>query len=753
MASKDNKKGFMDFFLNHSKKFMITVSLLSVLVAVMVVGAVWYLSSGDIVATYGNKKVTKTEYDDAKAKCEGFYAYNKDEKSNKQCATSQVEDMILTKALESEAEKRGITVTDEEINKKYNDLVAAYENEEAYKQAIKNAYGWTPEYAKANQKTEILKEKLASSMLRDRDVYGVYIRYDWSTAEGEQKQKDEDLSKKVLEDNFYTLMKNGAKEDEILKKLEVLKSGANTWDTLSNNWVRYKGINAKNEKDRFEGREDWAAVASLKKVGEVTPVFRSSGGYYMIYRLEGLSSGSYNDWEDFKQSVVQKAKINLLSYRFDRTQKEASDKIKSLVSTGNKLFGVKEAKAHLLHCDTWWLGSAPKKYYACSDCVTGTHFNQPYGTFVDGSNPSLKLAGVQVTAQLTDNNEPGVVQPYGIAPGCKTKELGRTGAHTHPEPRTVTATSDSNGNISVGSKESYSLSCNARWHYDIEKSGYKNIAYRDRKLQSNGGDDPIDATLTSWSNKWETYYGAYQNENTDNDGTIYLKLHVHPQGELKEVSCDSATSDISAKGWTYDADGDGQSNRVRFHLYKSGDNPNLSDDDDWNWSPQNIIGPLYLANQEPGGHSFDVKVSSYDKTLCDPTKEECKLYAAGLDDFGGFIKHINLPHWENGVATWGVKFSCPSSPPSPSCTLTPNRQTIRQGESVNMSWSGDPAKTHFTLRAPGLSDIPISTSPISLMPPKTTTYTLYDNTGATTCSTQITVTPHQSGTENPVPPN
>jgi len=116
----------------------------------------------------------------------------------------------------------------------------------------------------------------------------------------------------------------------------------------------------------------------------------------------------------------------------------------------------------------------------------------------------------------------------------------------------------------------------------------------------------------------------------------------------------------------------------------------------------------------------------------------------------GSVCAVSMDNTRNVTATFS---GSPPPPPVVSCTISPTQISKKQGESTNVTWSDDPAKAPFLLRAPGISDIPLTTSQISLMPAQTTTYTLYDKDGATTCQTKITITPHQSGTENPAPPN
>ncbi len=504
------------------KKIITFLIIATILLAVVgVSGYFVYVANQNIVAQLGDKKVTKTEYEDAKAKCDSFYIYNKDAKSQKRCSDTQIEDLILRKALETEAEKRGITVSQDEINKRYTGMAAAYGGVDNYNASLKATYGWTPEYVKGNFKRDILEEKLAPYLLNSRSVYGWTVRWDWFTGEASEAQSktNEAVSKKVIDDDIYPLIKNGATKAAVQAEIAKLRAKGAPWDKSYNIvTVPFEHLNAKNGFQRFTGKEDWNAIAKLQKVGDITGVVRSSGGYFAIYKLEAITDGRYYNWDDFKKDAVRKSKINSVSYLFNQAKQVVLNKIHAFTND----------------LAAW---TQIKKAYALTSCQW-YHFSDFYGYIADGSNASLRLDGVTITA--TKNNGKGAECSGEVSSVSTTSSTSYPYTGQGYFKIGKAAENDANGGTS-------GLNCWDGWYIDISKAGYESMRYN-RSVAPNGTEIPIDRQLNTYStnttDQWEWYQGpggtynpyhagyagysepnpdTYESWNNNGDGIIFMK--------------------------------------------------------------------------------------------------------------------------------------------------------------------------------------------------------------------------------------
>lgn len=516
-GNKENKTNIIDSLMNHSKKFMIGVIVFSLVVSFAMIATAWFTSGNGVVATYGEKKVLKTEYDDAKTKCDAFYQYNKDEIGKKNCAQTEIEDQIFRKALETEAEARGITVTEAEVNKRYTDMADAYGGEEAYRISLKGTYNWTPEYVKDNFKRDILQEKLEPYLIASRDGYGVFVRWDWFTGEPSQEQRkaNQAPSQELLEKNLYPLMQGGASKEVLKAEVARLRTLGSPWDKEFNiGIIPFKGLNSKTGDS--VGLEDWESISKLQKPGDLTGVIKSSMGQFAVYRLESKTDGSFNGWEEFRKDTVNKAKIRSVSYHYDNIKKVTSQRMRGYLKQAKQTLKIDTANAT-----------------SCADY----NFSEFYAYIRDGSNQSLPISGASVIAT---NNAPA-----------------RTDLICDQEKSSYTVTSGADGGFTIGQRGRYDqvgapkstapwmLSCWHGWFIDIKKAGYENIQYN-ADTAPNGSRSRLDSIQG-----WEWYHGPggfYKTYNEDGNSYIFMKPVPPPTCDGLTVKKDSSTGAVLADG-------------------------------------------------------------------------------------------------------------------------------------------------------------------------------------------------------------
>ncbi|RJO61578.1 hypothetical protein C4544_02490 [candidate division WS5 bacterium] len=721
IISPNEKVGILDFLIKHSKKSIIALVAVSLVASVALVAAWWYTGGSEVIAMYGDKKVLKTVYEDEKSKCESFYEYNTDKEGKKSCSEKEIEDQILKKALETEAENRGINVTEDEINERYKDIVSVYASEDSYKRTLKNTYGWTPEYVKENIKRDLLQEKLEQYLIGSKDVYGVFVRWDWYIGESDRakNKENEGPSREMMDKNLYPLMKSGATNEQIIKKIKEIRA------TNPEPWNKEYNIVAvpftKVKKDTFQGKEDLEAISKLKKVGDITGVVRSSGGYFVVYRLDRISNGNFADWEEFTKDAVGKAKIKSLSYKFKKFKHAISTKYHTYMKKAENIFNPKTVQAG--HCQDY-------------------SFSKIWGRLFDGSDHSLPINNASIVATNNCPCEPG-------SAGCTQTRASCVMCDQESFSHSTTSGNDAAGNggfFSLGKPadgdiapvpDTYYLSCYHGWFLDISKAGYENIRYN-KSTAPNATSIHADRGDTQG---WEWYSGPggiYASWNTDNNSYVFMKP-IETLGNFEGASC------TSISGWALDMTD--EEYQTKIHIYEGTSSavdwtrPVTNDSSlDANLSRPDVAAAFDITNEN---HGFSLVTPA---SLKDGKDHWIWTYAftkGGSPYSLGAPKMINCPVEPPVSAN-----SCPTS-----CTASPG--TVTQGNPVTITWSGGVGTVTSLIQNPG-STIPNPTSGMQVIPSTNTSYSLTVEGVAGTCPCNpvpVIVKPHQSGSDSPVPPN
>lgn len=284
------KTNFIQKCINKCKKvskkrllWIIGIIILVIVLSAAALAAWWYFSP---YATIDGQTISRSQYDDMKSKLEQFYKYNKGTNSQKDAEQSAKDRLIEEKIVESEAKKRGITASDEEINKRYQSIVSNYKNEDEYIKTIKSTYNWTPELTKQTIKTEILIEELQKVVLQGYDVSFIHVRFDMG-----EDESVEDPNALPSVNNIYNRLKSGEEWEKIYNEYSNMRPNY----SIGGN----PNINSQTQYI-FPDRDSWKAISQIKNVGDITqPVKSVNGGYYVIYHVNRINGGDFNSWQQF----------------------------------------------------------------------------------------------------------------------------------------------------------------------------------------------------------------------------------------------------------------------------------------------------------------------------------------------------------------------------------------------------------------------------------------------------------------------
>lgn len=233
-------------------------------------------NNSDYVAKVDGEKILQTELDEA---------------LRDQYGAAVLDTLITNKIVELEAKKQNITVTDEDIQAEYDELVESYGGEDAIK-AVYEANGLTEEAVKENIRTyQLTKNVIAASLdITDEEIEQYFE--DNKDLYGQEEQvvashillEDEETAKEVL-----AKVKAGEDFAELAKEYST--------DTSTNEDGGDLGYISRNEMD--EAFEE--AAFALEK-GAVSEVVQTAEGYHII-KVTNKVPAEEAVFEDVKEEV------------------------------------------------------------------------------------------------------------------------------------------------------------------------------------------------------------------------------------------------------------------------------------------------------------------------------------------------------------------------------------------------------------------------------------------------------------------
>lgn len=241
-----------------------------------------------------------------------FYGYDVTDDSVKvEARNTMLDNMINQELLLQEAEKRGLSVSDEEVDKDINDLVEAqYGGSQAELEAAVKQANMTMDYFKQSKKEELTLTKLQEDMANNPETIDV-VQAKHILVDTEEEAKD-----------IIAQLDGGADFAEIAKE-----KSTDTGSAADGGELGYFAVNGKTTSKMVD---EFSSAAQAQEIGEYskTPV-KSQFGYHIILvedkqsdvnlldnpdnKYDSILQGIYQyGLQTLAQSLREEAKIDIL---------------------------------------------------------------------------------------------------------------------------------------------------------------------------------------------------------------------------------------------------------------------------------------------------------------------------------------------------------------------------------------------------------------------------------------------------------
>lgn len=284
-----NVKNVMLKIKNHK----LITALILIIVVIVCVGFYFLFIKERPVLTVNGVKIYKSDITkDANLNKKAWRASNKNlsEKEVYEKAKNHLKEKTF---ISQGSKKKNITVSDKELNEEYRKRVAEYGRETDFLTMLRETYGWTKEQYLENLELELIKGKLVTEVVASYSGEVLFVRYD---VYGNDQQGVEQALAKANE--LRQQMISGKKPEDIVDSFE----NSSLWHRPFIDSYKFAGLNGSNDKEYFEGREDWQNISKLTTPGQVTPVYKSAGGYFGIAVLTARNGGAHNSWDAYTSS-------------------------------------------------------------------------------------------------------------------------------------------------------------------------------------------------------------------------------------------------------------------------------------------------------------------------------------------------------------------------------------------------------------------------------------------------------------------
>lgn len=202
--------------------------------------------------------------------------------------------LIIEKIISQEAEKLGLKVTDEEVDKEIKNYISYFENEEKFKEFLKQS-NITEEYFRKEIKKEILISKYKEEVLKDIEIPideakkyyedNIDSFRDYRVRARHILVKTEDEAKEILKQ-----LKNGKDFAELAKEKSICPSASKGGD------LGYIG------KDSMLLPEFKKAALSLEP-GQISDIVKTEKGYHII-KVEDKIDKLYS-FDEVKDDIIK----------------------------------------------------------------------------------------------------------------------------------------------------------------------------------------------------------------------------------------------------------------------------------------------------------------------------------------------------------------------------------------------------------------------------------------------------------------
>lgn len=276
------------------KTFLSKNMIWLVIIAAIIAIAAIYISltesdGSTAVATVGNEKITKTELYDNLVKRYGEQA---------------LENMIIDKIIEIEAKKANITITDEEVQKEMDTIIAAYGSQEAFELQMEQS-GITQADVKSDIVTYLNTIKLLEPRITvtEEDILEYFEENKDSYAKPEQVEAS------------HILVSDEATAIEIKKKLDDGKDFAE----LAAEYSLDSGNAQNGGKLGYFGRgkmvEAFEDAAFSMDVNEISDPVKTEFGYHIIM-VTGRQEAQEATLEDNKAEIEETLRNEKISEEY-----------------------------------------------------------------------------------------------------------------------------------------------------------------------------------------------------------------------------------------------------------------------------------------------------------------------------------------------------------------------------------------------------------------------------------------------------
>jgi hypothetical protein len=308
VASVVSGSGRESLLKRHWKIFVSIGLLISLILAVALSQ---YYPNRDVYMVVGERKITKSQYNEAKLAHENYIKAvgGKEEGSVEEDPDFVKKQLIFITALDNEAVKAGINVTQAEIDASLAQSGGgSSENQESSKNDDRitsradkvrsfqqDTYGWSTEYSNSRQRTALLQSKLKDKLLNQTDVFQV------SLVLGEVSKLSMQSGKELLDGTISPILAahKGSRPD-LVKILGEKNQYLNAQLLLN-------VLNGNEYPDLSE--EAKSAINKLDTPGQVSEVVKTEENVLQIFRLESITKGEYSSWDDFTKKQMEKTEF------------------------------------------------------------------------------------------------------------------------------------------------------------------------------------------------------------------------------------------------------------------------------------------------------------------------------------------------------------------------------------------------------------------------------------------------------------
>lgn len=286
------KKSLSRFWSKKTNKVLFALGgvLLAVLLAALSY-FVWAKYYGP-VAVINGEKITRAEYNEMVPKYKKIYEQMKDTKSVEDIDQVALDRMRKDLIVETEAEKRGISVSSSEIENEMNKMATGAGSMQKLVDNYNGAYGWDKTLLEKTVKDRLLEEKLAPAVVSSKDIQYFIVYAD---------SNNMDAVKKVA-DTTYSELNSGTEFYATIKKVQDQPEWA-----PSHSYKGFaKAITEGECGETFSGAGECEAIKALKTTGQVSAPLQVGEHYQIIFRAQKVNNGDFATWQDFIDSFNYK---------------------------------------------------------------------------------------------------------------------------------------------------------------------------------------------------------------------------------------------------------------------------------------------------------------------------------------------------------------------------------------------------------------------------------------------------------------